>query len=294
MKGYIYKYTFSDRRVYIGQTRRHPNIRNREHFDEEIGKANPMFWKAYQVLGRPQYEIIETIERKRVQDLVLALNEAETKYIRQFKATNPKYGLNIREHGTVPIPRDKILDAEFERIWISYEEKWYPILESVLNKCFETFEPLTKEEKEFCEKELLDEENIFSDTLKDFDFLNLKNNSENAKFWLGECAEFAEEKFCDTHRILINQYIAQNKEQILREHSPETTIVQIDMKGNIIREYVSPEEIKEVLKKDKLTNIYNVLEGKQKHAYGYSWYYKKDLGVRLQDKNRQLNLDFRD
>ncbi len=294
MKGYIYKYTFSDRRIYIGQTRRHPNIRNREHFDEEIGKANPMFWKAYQVLGRPQYEIIETIERKRVQDLVPALNEAETKYISQFKATNPKYGLNIRGHGTVPIPRDKILDAEFERIWISYAEKWYPILESVLNKCFETFESLTKEEMEFCEKELLDEENIFSNALKDFDFLNLKNNSEDAKFWLGECTEFAEMKFCDTHRSSINQYIDKNKEQILCEHSPETTIVQIDMKGNIVREYVSPEEIKEVLKKDKLTNIYNVLEGKQKHAYGYSWYYKKDLGVRLQEKNGQLNLDFRD
>jgi len=40
MKGYIYKNTFSDSKVYIGQTRRHPNERNREHFDKTIRKLN--------------------------------------------------------------------------------------------------------------------------------------------------------------------------------------------------------------------------------------------------------------
>ena len=48
MKGYIYKYTFSDGKVFIGQIRRHPNERNREHFDEIVGKLNPKFWDAYE------------------------------------------------------------------------------------------------------------------------------------------------------------------------------------------------------------------------------------------------------
>ncbi|MBR3577347.1 MAG: hypothetical protein IKN98_01050 [Bacteroidales bacterium] len=294
MKGYIYKYTFSDGKVYIGQTRRPPCMRDKEHFDEEIGKTNPKFWEAYQTFGMPQYEIIETIEEERVQDLVASLNEAETKHIQQFKATNPKYGYNIRERGTVPIPRDKVLDAEFERIWISCAEDWYPIFVSVKTKCFETFEPLTEEELEFCQFELADDENMFSNALKDFkfDFHDLANNSEEARFWLGECTEFAEWRFCEYTWGLIREHIERNKEQILCEHSPETTIVQIDSKGKVVREYASPEELREALQRNNLTNIYNVLEGKQRHAYGYTWRYKKDMENKPQDENGQLNIDF--
>ena len=295
MKGYIYKYTFSDGKVYIGQTRRPPDMRNREHFDKAIGKLNPKFWEAYKTLGMPQYDIIDTIEEERVQELVSTLNEAETKYIRQYKAANPMFGYNIRETGTVPIPRNKVLDAEFEKIWISCAEKWYSVFESVKTKCFDSYEPLSDDELEFCKKELSDDENIFAPALEEFnfDFNNLHSNSKDAKFWLGECVEFAEFRFYETCQKEITHYIEQNKEQILIEHSPETTIVQIDLKGNIVKEYSSPEDIREALQRNNLTNIYNVLEGKQRHAYGFIWRYKKDLGkIKEQDDNGQLNILF--
>lgn len=43
MKGYIYKYTFSDNKVYIGQTRRNPEIRHKEHLSESVGPMNSVF-----------------------------------------------------------------------------------------------------------------------------------------------------------------------------------------------------------------------------------------------------------
>ncbi len=294
MKGYIYKYTFSDGKVYIGQTRR-PQMRDKEHFYEKTGRLNSLFWGAYEKLGKPQYEIIDTIEAERPQDLVAALNEAEKEYIYQYDATNPEYGYNVRKGGNVAIPRDKILDAEFERIWDEYYGKWKAIYDTVMTKCFKTFESLTNGELEFCKAEFEDEDNIFSDALKDFkfDFNNLKENSEDSRFWLGECADFASWRFQDMCTCAICQYIQQNKKQILAEHSPETTILQIDLKGKIVREYSSPQEIREALQRDNLTNIYNVLERKQKSAYGFVWCYKKDYEkINEQEENGQLNIIF--
>ena len=295
MKGFIYKYTFPDGKVYIGQTRRIPSTRDREHFDENIGKANPLFWAAYQKLGKPRYEIIETIEFKRVQELVAALNETETKYIALYDSTNPEHGYNIRSRGTVAIPRDLVLAAEFERIWNEISEDWNNLLDSVSNKCFHTFEPLNEEERVFCEENLTDEDNIFAGALLQFgfDFNNLAGNSEDALFWLDECISYAIFRFRDSYECMICHYIEQNKERILSEHSPETTIVQIDKKGKVVREYTTPAELREALNKDDLTNVYNVLVGKQKHAYGYVWRYKKDLiGDKPKAGNGQLVIDF--
>lgn len=292
-KGYIYKYTFPDGKVYIGQTRRPPEERHREHFDEKIGKANPRFWEAYQTVGTPIFEIIETIECHRVQDLVSQLNDAETQYIQQYKAANPQFGYNVRESAYVPIPRDAVLDAEFERIWIERAEKWYPTFVSVQDKCFYTFEPLDEEELAFCNEIL--KENIFQGAITEFgfDFHNLKENSEDARFFFGEALSYAETVFCEDNWEEIRNYIEENKERILSENSPETTIVKIDKNGRVVKEYVSPSEIREEMGLSRLDNIYNVLVGKQRTAYGYIWRYKKDLGKQSTiDENGQISLDF--
>lgn len=292
-KGYIYKYTFPDGKVYIGQTRRPPEERHREHFDEKIGKANPRFWEAYQTVGTPIFEIIETIECHRVQDLVSQLNDAETQYIQQYKAANPQFGYNVRESAYVPIPRDAVLDAEFERIWIERAEKWYPTFVSVQDKCFYTFEPLDEEELAFCNEIL--KENIFQGAITEFgfDFHNLKENSEDARFFFGEALSYAETVFCEDNWEEIRNYIEENKERILSENSPETTIVKIDKNGRVVKEYVSPSEIREEMGLSRLDNIYNVLVGKQRTAYGYIWRYKKDLGKKSTiDENGQMSLEF--
>jgi len=292
-KGYIYKYTFPDGKVYIGQTRRPPEERHREHFDEKIGKANPRFWEAYQTVGTPIFEIIETIECHRVQDLVSQLNDAETQYIQQYKAANPQFGYNVRESAYVPIPRDAVLDAEFERIWIERAEKWYPTFVSVQDKCFYTFEPLDEEELAFCNEIL--KENIFQGAITEFgfDFHNLKENSEDARFFFGEALSYAETVFCEDNWEEIRNYIEENKERILSENSPETTIVKIDKNGRVVKEYVSPSEIREEMGLPNLNNIYNALEGKQRTAYGFIWRYKKDWGKKNTiDDNGQMSFDF--
>lgn len=292
-KGCIYKYTFPDGKVYIGQTRRPPEERHREHFDEKIGKANPRFWEAYQTVGTPIFEIIETIECHRVQDLVSQLNDAETQYIQQYKAANPQFGYNVRESAYVPIPRDAVLDAEFERIWIERAEKWYPTFVSVQDKCFYTFEPLDEEELAFCNEIL--KENIFQGAITEFgfDFHNLKENSEDARFFFGEALSYAETVFCEDNWEEIRNYIEENKERILSENSPETTIVKIDKNGRVVKEYVSPSEIREEMGLPNLNNIYNALEGKQRTAYGFIWRYKKDWGKKNTiDDNGQMSFDF--
>ena len=86
MKGYIYKYTFSDNKVYIGQTRRNPEIRHKEHLSESVGPMNSGFWDAYKRLGEPKYEIIEVVENDRIQILIEQLNDRETYWIQLYKA----------------------------------------------------------------------------------------------------------------------------------------------------------------------------------------------------------------
>ncbi len=290
MKGYIYKYTFPDGRVYIGQTRRLPKIRDWEHFGK-IGKANPRLWDAYKQLGKkPDIVILETIEASRVQDLVEKLNELETKYIQEYQSSNPEYGLNIAHRGNVPIPRDNVLDKEFERIWISKAEKWYPILESIKNKIFKTYEPLTEEEMAFYETYLIDENVAFVDGLKkhEFNINDLRSNSDDALFIMDQTICMADYIFQTSTCEQINQYIKQNKEQILAEDKPEPYIVQMDKAGSVICEYSSSAEIKEKLQLRNLTNIFNCIEGKQKSAYGYIWRYKKDVD---NDTNKQLSFD---
>ena len=215
MKGYIYKYTFSDGKVYIGQTRRSVEQRDREHFDKKIGKANPKFWEAYKKLGKPDFVIIETIEEERVQDLVKALNEAETKYIEHYNSADSVFGYNVRKRAYVSIPPDKVLDSEFKNLWYECAEQWYPIFCEVQEKCLKTFEPLTDIEKKFCEDYLLNKDNIFSDALIEYniDFENLRNNNSDALFWIDEALDCAQKFFCYLNWKRIDKYIEEIKQE---------------------------------------------------------------------------------
>lgn len=295
MRGYIYKYTFSDGKVYIGQTRRPPKERHREHFDKKIGKLNPKFWDAYQTLGEPAYEIIETIERDNVEELIYALNDAETRYIQQLKAANPKYGYNLKNIATVPVPKNQVLEDELNKRWNSLMSDFHSICDSVLTKCCKTFEPLTEEEKDFCMDVLASDYNIFHRQLEElnFDFDHLASNSDEARFWLGEAADFAEDDFQELSYLSVKQYIENNKEQILKDAPRKITIIQFDKNGNVVREYSSSAEVRYAMKRDNITNIFNALEGKQKSAYGYIWRYKKDIEEPTkQEDNGQLNITF--
>jgi hypothetical protein len=100
MKGIIYKYTFPDGKVYIGQTR-NPEKRKRDHIDPKIGPTNKGFWEAYQRFGTYEYEVIREIESDNEDELIDLLNRWESGYIYQYKADNPQFGYNRTSYGTV-------------------------------------------------------------------------------------------------------------------------------------------------------------------------------------------------
>ena len=100
MKGYIYKYTFQNGKVYIGQTI-HPRARKTQHFCKSTGQRHVSFWRAYEKYGFPDYEIIEVIEKETREELCDTLNEREQYYIAFYKSNNKRYGYNLTSGGKV-------------------------------------------------------------------------------------------------------------------------------------------------------------------------------------------------
>ena len=115
MKGIIYKYTFPDGKVYIGQTR-NPEKRKRDHIDPNTGPVNTGFWEAYQRFGTYEYEVIREIESDNEDELIDLLNKWESGYIYQYKADNPEYGYNRTSYGTVGLKLNKILKRVYNAI----------------------------------------------------------------------------------------------------------------------------------------------------------------------------------
>ncbi len=127
--GVIYLYTFPNGKVYVGQTRRDPKIRHREHLDQQIGPTNGAFLKAYQEQGEPKYEILETHQHENVEKLIDILNERETFFINKFKATNPDYGERelFQEYFV-----DKNVFANSSKEDDIFVEEWYEFAEFCL------------------------------------------------------------------------------------------------------------------------------------------------------------------
>ena len=115
MKGVIYKYTFPDGKVYIGQTR-NLEKRKREHIDPKTGPVNTGFWAAYQRFGTYEYEVIREIECDNEDELIHLLNRWESGYIYQYKADNPKYGYNRTSYAMVGTEGNKILRRVYKAI----------------------------------------------------------------------------------------------------------------------------------------------------------------------------------
>ena len=99
-KGVIYKYTFPNGKVYIGQTI-NPRSRKTQHLCESTGARHIAFWRAYKKYGTFEYEEIELIEESTKEALCEKLNTLEQFYIDQYKSTNPKYGYNLTSGGKV-------------------------------------------------------------------------------------------------------------------------------------------------------------------------------------------------
>lgn len=94
MKGYIYKYTFPDSKVYIGQTFRPIELRHAEHHNSSTGPLNPGVWDAYQRLGMPVLTVLETVDDDDQTRLIATLAHLENGFIYHEHATDPAQGYN--------------------------------------------------------------------------------------------------------------------------------------------------------------------------------------------------------
>ena len=65
-------------------------------------------------------------------------------------------------------------------------------------------------------------------------------------------------------------------ERIVARARDDKSILQIGSSGEVIREYSSLNEIAQAFNVPRPANVWNVLKGKQKTAYGFRWVYKKD------------------
>ncbi len=277
MKGIIYKYTFPDGKVYIGQTRRHPETRKREHINKTVGPTNSGFWEAYKKYGEPQYEVLYEIELDNVDELVSVLNYMETGFIHLYRADNPQFGYNKKSFGTTSTITPTIMRRKFNELCKQFSESRIKLLNSTIDKIWNTKEPLTEEEK-FLIKEKYREDNLFQEHIDAFNIDNLPDNiDEEVGFYLGEALDFV--------RFLINEdaeeeassFIEENFDQVMEEERNRKAIVQMDKEGNIVHEFGSYNEICQAFNIPRIDNVRNVLKGIQKTAYGYYWKYKRDL-----------------
>ncbi len=115
-------------------------------------------------------------------------------------------------------------------------------------------------ELEQCPLELLDEREIY--WIKYYDSQNQEHGYNLADGGLG-CRGYKH-----TDEEIAKMRMIQNPEPIL----------QIDLNGNILNEFVSAGEAGDYLGKDSCSGIKRCCDGdKYKKAYGYIWIYKKDL-----------------
>lgn len=277
MKGIIYKYTFPDGKVYIGQTRRHPEKRKREHLAKDVGPTNKGFWEAFQKLGEPDYEELFHVEQDDVDELVAILNFAETFFIHQYKADNPNYGYNMKSYGTVGTKTNKYIQNRYHEHLESLLKMRMIDYDNAIHKIDETKEPLTQEEI-YLLKEKYREQNVWQEHIDKYDFEHLENNDEKETV-------FMVEMYLDIvyHCIIqeaeedARQYVIENYTQILYEEKSKNAILQIDKDGHVVKEFFSFSEICQAFNVPRADNVFNVLKGRQKSAYGYYWMYKKDV-----------------
>lgn len=270
MKGIIYKYTFKDGKVYIGQTRRPQELRISEHFNEKTGPNNPALWEAYQKYGMPTYSVIFQAERDDEEELVDLLNYKETLYIATYRADNPEYGYNIKSRGLEKTKTHRIVHNKYHEHIKKVQESKLELFNKAINKIYHTKEPLTEEENYLLKFKY--KENWGGDLVK-YDLNNYDSYNEEEQFEIEEGLEYVEFLIKEEAKEETDSYIENNYDLIKREEN----IMQIDKDGNIVREFVSINEICHVLKLKRGDNIRNVLTGKQKTAYGYYWKYKKEI-----------------
>ncbi len=157
LKGYIYKYTYPNGKVYIGQTTTSVEKRWYEHVSNSKKLHSKMVCDAaINKYGKEniKIEVLKEIEvdEKKPTLLVEKLNKLERKYISEYDSANIAKGYNMLLGGERKPLAQKILDEKWYELF--EEQKWADALsyfEHILFECIrpkicDTHERLTREE----------------------------------------------------------------------------------------------------------------------------------------------------
>lgn len=275
MKGYIYKDTFPDGKVYIGQTRRPLSIRHKEHLNPSTGPINSGFWKAYQTFGEPELTILEVVEAEDVTALVDLLNCKESAYISKYRASEPEFGYNRKKTATAYNPDHAILEREIRKRLLLLEKEATALFDPIMQKIEAGDQAsLTEDEITILQESLLTNnlyENALRKNLNPEDYTIRKGGDI---FWLEEALSFASYVYKEEREEMIRKYVEEKALEILQQGKHGKIIQQIDTDGNVLHEYVTKDQICVAFNISRIENITNVLKGRQKSAYGFFWRYK--------------------
>ena len=158
LKGYIYKYTYPNGKVYIGQTTTSVEKRWQEHVSNSKKLHSKMVCDAaINKYGKDsiKIEVLEEVEvdEKKPTLLVEKLNELERKYIAEYDSANIAKGYNMLLGGERKPLAQKILDEKWYDLF--EEQKWgemisyfsFILFDCIKPKVCETHEKLDKEER---------------------------------------------------------------------------------------------------------------------------------------------------
>lgn len=254
--GVIYLYTFPNGKVYVGQTRRNPKIRHREHLDPKTGPLNKGFWQAYLEQGEPEYQILEEHSSENTEELIRILNARETYYIHHYQATNPEYGYNVRFAGTESLRHNQKINRLLQHFLCIFRQRTEPLFKS-MERNIGHEELMTKEEKELYQEYFV-AKNIFANTNADDELYE-------------EMFDFAEFCFEEDLQTMTEEFVYENSVQLLKEFIDNESIYQLDLNGKIIDVFESQYAAATAMGAKTAANINNAVLGKQKTAYGYKW-----------------------
>ena len=157
LKGYIYKYTYPNGKVYIGQTTTSVEKRWHEHVSNSKRLHSKMVCDAaIKKYGKEniKIDILEVVEvdNKKPTLLVEKLNKLEKRYISEYDSTNIAKGYNILLGGERKPLAQKILDEKWYELF--EKQKWgealsyfdYMLFKCIRPKVCETKERLNREE----------------------------------------------------------------------------------------------------------------------------------------------------
>lgn len=264
--GIIYKYTSPSGKVYIGQTTNETR-RKREFLDIETSYAGDKINKAREKYGPENftYEIISTISADTIEDLCNLLDFSEQYYIEKYDSCNTGY--NLLEGG-----------SSF-RNWKKTQEQVKKQRLSLI-EYYKTHEnPNAKKVLQYSlEGEFIKEWNSASEAETSLGYMS--GNVSNVCRGLGKSAMGYMWKYKEGNEI------PSSIDSCSAKGTPHkhTGLLQLDLEGNLIKEWKSNKEAAQALNIKSISAISEVCRGKRKTAGGFVWRYKDQVNLLSENK----------